>query len=238
MKTKRTYLTNQRMEYLREKYGLTISESERNKILNFYYKSIDDIIILFDRVVEYQNSSNNMRFYDRYNYVRITSIILRLYDIPFSEILNLKIEDINMHTASINVNNETFIIDTRFLKYINKSIELSKTIGTDYIICDSGGNRFSDEETLKTFINNFIKYIKTIPSLSISLVCMRDSIRFENILKHDEGIGFSHEFDILKDIFKQQFITKECSKTNITTKIRAKYDLYLKWFKVFYEERD
>ncbi len=97
-----------------------------------------------------------------------------------------------------------------------------------------------DEKINQTIsiINNFIKYIKTIPSLSISLVCMRDSIRFENILKHDEGIGFSHEFDILKDIFKQQFITKECSKTNITTKIRAKYDLYLKWFKVFYEERD
>ena len=221
-----------------------VTDAERKKLKDTYCSGINEIKNVFDYVIDYQKKSNNLRFYDEYNYIRIVSIIFRLYDIPIKDIIELEKSNINLKEYTIAFQKYNISIDGMMFDYIKHAVNVSDMMHSKYIICDSGGNKIENEKGFMSLMNNFKTYMKTILSKNnnfslklISANSLRDSMRFESVLKKDSEIGFTHNLKLLKPIFMSEFITRDCSQSNINMKIRLKYDLYLKWFKVFYEER-
>lgn len=220
-----------------------VTDAERKKLKDTYCSGINEIKNVFDYVIDYQKKSNNMRFYDEYNFIRVSAVILRLYSIPISEIINFKNADINMKSGSINKGNYIVNIDNRLFEYIKRGFEFSTMLNSEYLICNSNGNQICTEEEFTSFLSTFRVYMKNVLNKTdcsnlqtISISALRDSIIFEKIFEQDRKIKFTHDFKLLKSIFVSEFITKDCSQSNVSVKVNSKYDLYLKWFKVFYEE--
>lgn len=220
-----------------------VTDAERKKLKDTYCSGINEIKNVFDYVIDYQNRSNNSRFYDEYNYIRIASVILRIYEVSIEDIIRIKIDDVDIKNNTINLSNgNSIIIDHKLFEYIEKAMSIKYPVD-QHLVYDSRRLKFTSKDGFINMTNNFKTYVNTVLQQNdmntisaISYSSLRDSIRFEKVLNRDKECKFSHNFYDLKTVLKSEFITKECTVTNTNLKIRTKYDLYLKWFKVFYEE--
>ena len=213
---------------------------DRMKIENAYCCGIDDIVNILLMIEKYQQTNSPNHYLSKFNCIRFAAYILRLYDISITTIINIKNSDVNITNSSIMIDNESVFFDKRLFRFIIQGYQYNKNNSFDMLIHPATRKRFVSEREFSNRIGAFATYCKKCFSnlqyknlTTISLTSLRDSMRFEQLYLLDSKDNFSHNFDNLKPLLKEFYFWAN-NNTASSTRVLLKYELYLKWYEVFY----
>lgn len=230
--------------YITMSQNIVVTEEDRKKILESYYKNIKDIVKVFDAISEYQNNNPNNPYLKEYNKVRFCAYVFRIHEIPVETLADLTVDDIDRKNMVVKTQDKDVKIFPELFKYVDSAVQYATQNGMRKLITVKDKREFKSAIELKHMTSHFSEYcsdalyqISYKPTTIMSLIALRDSVKFEKVLKADTEIGLTHDYTSLKEALRLEFPPKN-KDSNVYAKIASKYEMYIKWYKVFYETEE
>lgn len=231
-------------EYRKTPLEITTTEDEKKKLLESYFKTISDIAKVFDTIIEFQNNIRNNLYLQEYNKVRFCALVFRIYEIAAEDIINLTADNVDVESMVVKTSSRDVEIDIELFKYVDFAVQYATQHNTSKLITSSGKHSFANALEFKNMMSHFSVYCNDVlyqmsykPTTTVSPIALRDSVKFEKVLKADTEIGLTHDYTKLKEALWLEFPPKN-KDSNVYAKIALKYEMYIKWYKVFYETEE